>query len=313
MKSSPRQNREFVDCRTEYGELQEARNLRKVKVNAQITSLVSTFEFLGVVIIGFIAIITSSAAAVHCLSLLLEYIALPYAFLKATSENKEQIVEHGWINTLFQTLNIRYSSNESRQQSNVLPFKVIENGSDVKISSVSENLQKKSKNEVKQKSPTGSSHCNLNVPSCENPTHSIDKDFKEKNSPSNVSCVPSTSQRADVLDLHEKIFNERYRIVNELILCVRDETSYISQFLKFIELEDSSYQENNVDEDPAQHDEMVKDRVKRLLCRDNHKERVELRGIILQKLKESIDNEHNYENLFSELMDTEEQFYGDEE
>ena len=73
-------------------------NLKKVEVNAQVTAIVSLFEFLGNVSHLFLLIYfkgTSYISLFHAISLY--HIVLPYSFLMNTSENKNRIIEKGWI------------------------------------------------------------------------------------------------------------------------------------------------------------------------------------------------------------------------
>ena len=83
-------------------------NMRTVKVNAQVTAVISVFEIMGFVVISISCLIAQSALVGSILFPVLQNIVLPYAFLMNTRENKYRIVEHGWTNVLRNILNIEY-------------------------------------------------------------------------------------------------------------------------------------------------------------------------------------------------------------
>ena len=97
-------------------------NLRRVTVNAQVTAFLSLFEVTGFIVIGIITLVTSSKDTAKVLFPLLEYILLPAAFLINTEENKLQLVEHGWLNILFNTLNMFTVFNPCKRTNDVIPF-----------------------------------------------------------------------------------------------------------------------------------------------------------------------------------------------
>ena len=106
---------------------QQNANLRRVAVNAQVTAFLSLFEVTGFILIGIITLVTSSKDTAKVLFPLLEYILLPAAFLINTEENKLQLVEHGWLNILFNTLNIFTVFNPCKRTNDVIPFDQGEN------------------------------------------------------------------------------------------------------------------------------------------------------------------------------------------
>ena len=79
--------------------------MRKLQVNAQITAVISSIEF-----IFFIAHIVGVSAAggtnpgtgiiVMLMYMVLFMIILPYAYLMNTSFNKNRIIEQGWLNVV---------------------------------------------------------------------------------------------------------------------------------------------------------------------------------------------------------------------
>ena len=78
--------------------------MRIVKVNAQVTAMISFSEIVGFIIISIVSVITSSATIGKILFPVLQNIILPYAFLINTRDNKYRIVEQGWMNFFRETL-----------------------------------------------------------------------------------------------------------------------------------------------------------------------------------------------------------------
>ena len=81
--------------------------MRTVKVNAQVTAMISFCEIVGFLMISIICISAHSATMGVVLFPLLQNIILPYAFLMNTRENKHRIVEQGWGNVLRNAINIK--------------------------------------------------------------------------------------------------------------------------------------------------------------------------------------------------------------
>ena len=77
-------------------------NMKKMRVNAQITAVTSTLEIVGNVVQWDIWILITKFVGLGTLiqSILLYFVVLPYVFLMNTSHNKNRIIEDGWINVL---------------------------------------------------------------------------------------------------------------------------------------------------------------------------------------------------------------------
>ena len=76
-------------------------NMRKVRINSQVTAMISMFELIGGVIQVFIFVYckgTTFVAFVY--SIILFFILLPYTFLMNSSANRNRIIEYGWKNVL---------------------------------------------------------------------------------------------------------------------------------------------------------------------------------------------------------------------
>ena len=72
-------------------------DMRRMKVNAQITAMTTALEFLGglsyLIHLG-ISKGTSLASFIHFQSIY--FILIPYAFLMNTSDNKFRVIQNGW-------------------------------------------------------------------------------------------------------------------------------------------------------------------------------------------------------------------------
>ena len=92
---------------------------KKIRVNAQVTFMISILEMIGFVIgIVVVLIFKSTTLPVIINSMILYLILLPRAFLMNTSHNKSRIIEHGWENILRNTLGLspKSSSPNSNQE-----------------------------------------------------------------------------------------------------------------------------------------------------------------------------------------------------
>ena len=79
--------------------------MRRVLVNAQVTAMISSIEFIfftahvvGVSIVG--GTNSEIVVLVMVMYMILFLIVSPYSFLMNTSHNKNRIIEHGWINVM---------------------------------------------------------------------------------------------------------------------------------------------------------------------------------------------------------------------
>ena len=98
---SPRHS-EYLGLSNEY----QIRNARNVRVNAQVTAVVTIFEVVGMCIIVMTHLLAINQGfsglefVFQSLFMLLHFVILPYAFLMNTTSNKNRIIEDGWMNVL---------------------------------------------------------------------------------------------------------------------------------------------------------------------------------------------------------------------
>ena len=288
-------------------------NLKKVAVNAQLTAFVSFSEALGFAMVFVITLVTNSKTTAKVLFRFLEYIFLPYAFLKNTEENKNQVVRYGWLNFFCNTFKVCSISHPCRQSNDVVLLNQIENYSKDDIFTISKSIVPKNVNEHDVHSEKLSkSQCNLHVPFNETASSSNGDDTQSKTIHCAIPTFESTSKVAEWLDLKDRILNKRSAMVKELILSTNDELRYMSKFLRFIEIEHSRNETQYLHETPTVDINIVLNRVERLLYLGNQQERVDLRLNILQELTQHIDDEDTFKSILSDLIDMEESFLDNE-
>ena len=84
----------------------QVRNAKNVRVNAQVTAVVTILEVVGMCIIVMIHLLVTNQGlggfeiVFQSLFMLLHFVILPYAFLMNTTSNKSRIIEDGWMNVL---------------------------------------------------------------------------------------------------------------------------------------------------------------------------------------------------------------------
>ena len=212
-------------------------NLKKVEVNAQVTAIVSLFEFLGNVSHLFLLIYlkgTSYISLFHAISLY--HIVLPYSFLMNTSENKNRIIEKGWTIVFKNILGRPHGGGEF-------------DDSDGQIDTISK--------DKKEKQLTGLANSNESGISVTKQSGSNDQVYQfEENSLPNVpsSDEPSCSnisysqdsqnqpgpifQTLDVKTLVQKVNQHPLakQLITEAMINVTDEKEYLENFKKLIAL-----------------------------------------------------------------------------
>jgi hypothetical protein len=104
----------------------QQRNIRKVKVNAQIAFAIYIFEIVGWLSIILIHFCFGKMDFFRAASLLLYYVLLPYIYLLNTSNNKDRITDEGWWNTVLNALgmstnNVTETHSQSQKETFNMP------------------------------------------------------------------------------------------------------------------------------------------------------------------------------------------------
>ena len=89
--------RQIHSCRTQ----NEEYNLKKIKVNAQVTCMTTILELLGNLTRAILILIfKANTLLTYIPSIICYSILLPHAFIMNTSHNKNRVIECGWKNVL---------------------------------------------------------------------------------------------------------------------------------------------------------------------------------------------------------------------
>ena len=89
-------------------------NLKKLRVNAQVTLMISLLELSGNVIGVILAVVFRASTFPIVIHTIIVYsILLPRAFLMNTSHNKTRILEYGWKNVLRNLLGMKQQTQET--------------------------------------------------------------------------------------------------------------------------------------------------------------------------------------------------------
>ena len=101
-------------------EVVQIRNVRKVKVNAQVTFVIYVLEFIAnwSIAIVWTLVHGSSSEITITMGLMWFHVILPYIFLMNTSHNKDLLIDDGWWNTLNNTVGINTSPNNNSTTNN---------------------------------------------------------------------------------------------------------------------------------------------------------------------------------------------------
>ena len=82
------------------------RNMKKVKVNAQITFIIFILESVAnfSIFVAWTLVVHKNNDLSRMLSIIWYHLLLPYTFLMNTSHNKSRVVDDGWATTIQNTL-----------------------------------------------------------------------------------------------------------------------------------------------------------------------------------------------------------------
>ena len=213
-------------------------NLKKVEVNAQVTAIVSLFEFLGNVSHLFLLIYlkgTSYISLLHAISLY--HVVLPYSFLMNTSENKNRIIEKGWTIVFKNILGRPHGATEFDDNCQQIDT-VSKDKKNKKLSGSG----KSNESEISITKQSGSNdqlcqieeHSLPNVPSSDEPSCSNASFTQECENQGPIL------QTLDVKTLVQKVNQHPLakKQITEAISNVRDEKKYLENFKKLIALQE---------------------------------------------------------------------------
>ena len=247
-------------------------NLKRMKVNAQITALTSFLEFVGTftyIIHMKIATSTNFATLIHFQAIYM--ILVPHAFLKNTSDNKNRIIDQGW-NNVFKNIIGRptnsvepINNNSSHNKINETPLVLSRqrkksNNQNNEVFTISKFRSSGPSNKIsidtlrlhipfhdapscsKTREPKNKDHSEVGTPNAPNNTrddfimnHSLCKKFCNKDD----SLEEDDFHTLDVNTLAQQ--NKKHAIAQKLISgmveCILQEEMYIGYFQKLVVFE----------------------------------------------------------------------------
>ena len=245
------------------------RNMRKVKISAQVTATFTLLEAFGNCV--NVVIWMSMASPVQDKSfykqtgplptgMLLSFVLLPYIFLMNTGHNRSRVVDNGWANVLKNVLpcnsaslpndNQRVDDNNPRENAQVQQSIKCKWGVFRSINTKQRSIVKPFSNQDGCKDNNDSAiytifrkeHClpsisndvnslNMNVPIYEGPCTS-------KSAMQNYTRSISQDDDSDLQDKESRIYL-RSQIVSSMLSNVRNEKLYIKYFTRLLSFEDA--------------------------------------------------------------------------
>ena len=82
----------------------QQRNLRKVEVNAKITFIIWLLEIFSIIVVAVLGVVAGMKEIASVLYLLFYYVILPLVFVTNTSDNKDRLVDFGFLNLIRATI-----------------------------------------------------------------------------------------------------------------------------------------------------------------------------------------------------------------
>ena len=308
-------NRHVGPRNSEYLGLSEElrkQNSRNIRVNAQVTAVITILEFLGgcVFMIGRVCrmpIAFGSFAGVT-LTMILHFVFLPYAFLMNTRYNKNRILEEGWINVL-KNMVLPYKCNV------VAPAETPSEGSN----------DRKKVNQAQTKSPdpkifliSSTRHSSIvdeivhnTFPNCvieEN----IDYDFEMQQPTCSYGCENSANNSNDFFHKDKRakanpsIDSLRETMISELLSYINDEEIYIKKLTHFVDLEEAHKCGKDVDTLNYDYEQLNLESLPHFIGSTQRKS--DMRAIELQKLFACRKENDIYRTCFDNFVDMEENF-----
>ena len=126
--------------------------------------------------------------------------------------------------------------------------------------------------------------------------------------------------RCSSYSIEDSVINEtdnltyRKELLNNLLLNTDEESAYLSFLTRLIHFEqDHNMKETDIENFIMIHQEMIKNKVSRLLIKTNRRYRMHKRKDMIKILQNFLYNEPQYQETFQELLDMEEKFLDDEQ
>ena len=292
----------------------QIRNAKNVRVNAQVTAVVTVLEVVGALPIVITHLLITRLGfrwfddVRITLFMMLHFVILSYAFLMNTTSNKNRIIEEGWMNVL-KNMVFCYKRNI-----------VAPEGSPTEVSNLGdERIEAEKKPDTPRifliskigQSPTsgkivlktfakttdggrGEPAIEMQQPTCsyygEDPTN-LSGEFTEKD-----RIVKGTTS----------IDSFRDTILSDLLSSVDDEDAYIKMLTHFVNVEEAYKAGKNIDTSNHNYEQLKIDSLPNFVGSSNRK--LEMRTSKLQTLLQVKKEMDSYNNHFDQFVDMEEHF-----
>ena len=286
----------------------QRQNSKNVRVNAQVTAVMTMLEFIGGCIFVIIRVSNHGGFISKTLFMLLHFVVLPYGFLMNTRYNKNRIIEEGWINVLKNMVlsckcNVRTPychenevSNDGEglkhaQMKHVSPeIFLVSNTIDSSTSNtiVSEPLHSPKKDE------DTTSDLKKQQPTCSYRTECLENDFDVFNG--KLSCQKITSS----------IDRVRKQMISDLLINVNDEDAYIKLLTHLVDVEEAHKCGRDIDELSYDYEELRVEQLPHFVGCSVRK--LDMRTTRLEMLLQCLKDDNNYGMCFDHFVDMEEDF-----
>ena len=290
----------------------QRQNSKNIRVNAQVTAVISMLEFCGgcLFVVGRVLRLPISfgSFAGIILTMMLYFVLLPYAFLMNTRYNKRRIIEEGWMNVLKNMIfsykcNVVAPANNSivalkggeklnnaPTKSDVTKIFIIPNASEsstskeMALSSYYNTIDDDNKEfEFDNQQPT----CSYSVVDVENDSDDCiekDKGIKDKTSITSI----------------------RENMISDLLSNIDNEAIYIKKLTHFVDLEEAHKSGKDTDTLKYDYEQLGVDTLPHFIGCSERKS--DMRSTKLQKLFHCREQNDTYQIYFEQFVDMEENF-----
>ena len=286
--------------------------IKKLYVNAQITAIISALEGLGLVMTVLISTISGSYATAIFSFRLLENIALPYLYLVNTQENRNRIIDQGWMKCFRNFFHFPAISLPWIRTNRVRSFNHEEENNKNDIFLISQGHKSINTHGIQDDNMClNTLDCNLNTPFEEQPSTSDNSLLNCGNNFSSESKNISKDENVKLVSPSILVRTERTEILDRLLRAVDEEMKYLQLFAHFNYLENSKYEEPYLYASEIIDREIILQRIIKVCARNSSLSRREIRQEKLKQLKISLNDEKIYQIHLSQLIDIEEEFMND--
>ena len=291
----------------------QIRNAKNLRVNAQVTAVVTIFEVVGMCIIVMTHVLvfqhgfTRFHFVYQYLFMLLHYVLLPYAFLMNTTSNKNRIVEDGWMNVLKNMVlcykcNIAPASGANDTSSAVQKTINVERKPDIlEISLRSKSSQSGGSEKAAVKPFPKSIEGERKKPDFEMQKPNCSYKYEESKKISNA-----LTEKGSKIKGTKSIDSFRKTIISDLLTSIDDEYTYTKILTHFVDAEEAHKAGKRIDTSNHNYEEFKIDTLPNFV--GSSKRKSAMRTSKLQTLLHIRKETDNYNINFEQFVDMEENF-----